>query len=65
MKTRREMAMSYFEYVAPKTALNNFKRYIDETPGLAKALQKVGYMSGKRYITPKQEAVIVDYLGEP
>jgi hypothetical protein len=65
MKTRRELAMTYFEFVAPKTALNNFKRYIDETPGLLQALERVGYAAGKRYITPKQEEVIVDYLGEP
>ena len=47
------------------TAVNHLMSWIHRNPELSEGLMKMGYRKSDKFFTPKQVAVIAEYLGEP
>lgn len=60
-----ELANLYLPQVSTGSACTTLNRWIDNYPGLRKALVKKGLVAGSRRYTPLQVKLIVDALGEP
>ena len=60
----QELALLYLPHCTPQSAGTLFSRWL-RAPGLRAQLEAVGYQARQRIFTPKQVAIIVDYLGEP
>lgn len=64
--SKQELAQRYFPDVKlPHTAVNRMMSLINAYEDLVWELEKVGYQKTCKYLTPRQVAIIVDYLGEP
>lgn len=64
--SKKELAQRYFPDVkAAHTATNRLMSLINAYEDLVWELEKVGYQKTCKYLTPRQVAIIVDYLGEP
>ena len=62
---KRELAMLYTPGVCPKSALRLLNAYIHRAKGLLPALEATGYSHSARHFTPRQLALVIQYLGEP
>ncbi len=62
---KRELAALYSPNVCPKSAMRLMNAYIHRAKGLLPALEAVGYSHHARHFTPKQLALVLEYLGEP
>ncbi len=63
---KSELALLYFPMAnTSHTAVNHLMGWINRCRGLKEALDKIGYMKSSKYFTPKEVALIVDYLGWP
>lgn len=62
---KSELAMLYFPESAPHTAANHLNGWIKRNTKLRDALAQVGHQKTAKLFTPKEVALIVDYLGEP
>lgn len=62
---RQELAQEYNPRVNPEVAWRRLKGWIALNKQLSQALQEAGYNPEKRLFTPKQVALIFEYLGEP
>ena len=63
---KSELAMLYFpDAGSAHTAVNHLMSWIHRNPELSEELMKMGYRKSDKFFTPKQVAVIADYLGEP
>ncbi|MGN0874723.1 MAG: DUF4248 domain-containing protein [Akkermansia sp.] len=61
-----QLALLYRPHLSSKNALRTFKNWMARTPGLLEALIATGYKpKQQRTLTPRQVALIVEYLGEP
>ncbi len=63
--TKKELALMYFPESNPRTAVNHLMTWIRRCAPLWKELQATGYYVNSKAFTPKEVALIVDYLGEP
>lgn len=64
-KTTRELAMEYFEFVSPEQAVRHFKEWLLTSPELVEQLHILGFKRKCRYVTPRMEQLIKEYLGDP
>lgn len=63
---KSELAMLYFpDAGSAHTAVNHLMSWIHRNPELSEGLMKMGYRKSDKFFTPKQVAVIAEYLGEP
>lgn len=63
---KSELAMLYFpDAGSAHTAVNHLMSWIHRNPELSEELKKMGYRKSDKFFTPKQVAVIAEYLGEP
>ena len=63
---KSELAILYFpDALTAKGALSNLKFYIRQCEGLRVALSACGSPPCAKQFTPKEVALIVEYLGEP
>lgn len=62
---RTELALAYNPALAPQAAWQKLKYWIAYNKDLSTALAKTGYTPQLRSFTPKQVALIFEYLGEP
>ena len=63
---KSELAMLYFpDAGSSHTAVNHLMSWIHRNPELSEGLMKMGYRKSDKFFTPKQVAVIAEYLGEP
>jgi len=63
--TKQELAQLYFPDTPPHTAVNRLMRWINRCEPLREALEETHYQPRNRLFTPKQTALICQYLGEP
>ena len=63
---KSELAMLYFPQTeSAHTAVNHLMSWINRNPELLEALRLTGYRKQAKYFSPKEVALIVDFLGEP
>ena len=65
MKTKRELAQTYFPQITADSAVRKLTTWIKNCKPLTKQLAKTGYRTGMRTLTDRQIGMIYDYLGEP
>ena len=63
--TKKELALLYFPYSAPRTAVNHLMSWIRNCKQLWQQLQETGYCVSSKAFTPRQVKAIVEQLGEP
>ena len=59
------LARAPLPHLSYKLAVHLFRQELRLTRGLLNALKRVGYRENQRVLTPGQEQVIEDFLGEP
>ena len=47
------------------SAVNHLMAWVRRNPDLVNGLHKLGYRKSAKFFTPKEVALIIDYLGEP
>ena len=63
---KSELAWLYFpDATSAHTAVNHLMSWIRRNPELTHNLSDLGYHKSAKFFTPKQVALIVEYLGEP
>lgn len=63
---KSELALCYFpDTLSIHTATNHLMAWIRRCPELTERLMATGYHKMAKYFTPRQVALIVEYLGEP
>lgn len=63
---KSELAMLYFpNALTPNGALSNLNFWIHRNRNLMEALKKCGMPPKSKSFSPKEVALIIDYLGEP
>lgn len=62
---KSELAALYLPDIAPRSAADVLKKWIDKSPGLSEALAATGLQLLDRRYTPAQVQLIVQVLGEP
>ena len=65
MKTKRELAKTYFPQITADSAVRKLTCWINNCKPLARKLSKTGYKSGTHTLSDRQISIIFDYLGEP
>ncbi|OYU95840.1 MAG: hypothetical protein CFE21_10735 [Bacteroidetes bacterium B1(2017)] len=60
-----ELAQLYFPNITKKSASAQMRKWISNAKKLIKNLEKNGYKSGNRLLTPVQVKILVDEFGEP
>ena len=63
--SKKELALLYFPYSAPRTAVNHLMALIRRNDMLWDELMKTGYKTNSKTFTPRQVKAIVDWLGIP
>ena len=63
--TKKELALCYFPYSKPHTAVNHLMAWIRRCTQLWTQLQATGYETKNKSFTPRQVKAIVEELGEP
>ena len=61
----KELAGLYFPTSSPRSATTQLRRWINLNNDLTDALAQTGLTKGQRLLTPRQVALILEYLGEP
>lgn len=63
---KSELAWLYFPTAnSAHTAVNHLMAWVYRIPQLVDGLQKLGYRKTAKFFTPREVALIFDYLGEP
>ena len=63
---KSELAWLYFPTAnSAHTAVNHLMAWVYRIPQLVDGLQKLGYRKTAKFFTPREVALIIDYLGEP
>lgn len=63
---KSELALQYFpDAASAHTAVNHLMSWIHRHPVLSEGLARMGYRKSAKFFTPKEVAMIVEYLGEP
>lgn len=63
--SKQELAMLYFPDVDPVCARKHLWRWICNCPELAATLSGTHLSARSKMFTPRQVALIIEYLGEP
>ena len=51
--------------IAPRSAVNRLRAWIDRCQPLSQALHEAGYRKTSKWFTPHEVRLIVHYLGDP
>ena len=63
---KSELAWLYFPTAnSAHTAVNHLMAWVRRNPDLVNGLHKLGYRKSAKCFTPKEVALIIEYLGEP
>ena len=65
MKTKRELAKTYFPQITADSAVRKLTCWINNCKPLVRELSKTGYKSGTHTLSDRQISMIFDFLGEP
>ena len=63
--SKQELAQTYFPDIAPRSAVNRLRAWIDRCQPLSQALHEAGYRKTSKWFTPHEVLLIVHYLGDP
>lgn len=63
--TKQQLALLFCDGLTPHAAVNRLMKWIAHCPALLEALYATGYKKHNRIFSPKQVALIFQYLGEP
>lgn len=64
--SKKELALMYFPTAgSPHTAVNHLMAWVRRCTPLWEALQQMGYQRTAKYLTSREVAKIIEYLGEP
>lgn len=63
--SKQDLAMLYFPGISPHAATNQLRVWINQCPGLVKALDEAGYRKNMRLLRGRLVEIIFAYLGEP
>ena len=63
--SKQELAQTYFPDIAPRSAVNRLRAWIDRCQPLSQALHEAGYRKTSKWFTPHEVRLIVHYLGDP
>ena len=63
--SKKELALMYFPYSSPRTAVNHLMSWIRRCTQLWEQLQEMEYSTTSKGFTPRQVKAIVEQLGEP
>ena len=61
----KELALLYSPDVSPSTATRRLKRWIHYSPELMQRLAQYGWTNQTKIYTPKQTAILFEWLGYP
>ena len=62
---KSELAWLFFPTAnSAHTAVNHLMAWVRRNPDLVNGLHKLGYRKSAKFFTPKEVALIIDYLGE-
>jgi len=61
----KELAILYNPEVSPSTATRRLKRWIHGSQELMQRLQQYGWSEKSKIYTPKQTAILFEWLGYP
>jgi len=60
-----ELALLYFPKSSPKSATQMLSRWIHSNPKLIASLTELQWKKHRKYFTPKQVKLLVDYFDPP
>ena len=60
--SKQELAQTYFPDIAPRSAVNRLRAWIDRCQPLSQALHEAGYRKTSKWFTPHEVRLIVHYL---
>lgn len=63
--TKKELALLYFPYSAPRTAVNHLMSWIRRNEPLWQRLAEMGYNTHSKGFTPREMEAVVAFLGAP
>lgn len=64
--TKKELAYLYFPSATnPHSAVKRLMAWINNCEELHRSLVAIGYVKNRRWFTPREVRLIVEYLGEP
>lgn len=63
--SKQELAMLYFPEADPRCARKHLRRWIYKCPELVARLADLHLSIYSKVFTPRQVALIIEYLGEP
>lgn len=63
--SKQELAQTYFPGIAPRSAVNRLRAWIDRCGPLSQALHEAGYRKTSKWFTALEVGLIVHYLGDP
>jgi len=63
--TKKELAFRYSPETSYSAAISRLQRWINGDPELLQSLHAAGYIESQRVLTPRQVAIIYDFLGTP
>lgn len=63
--TLKELSGMYFPLSSTQSATTQLRRWIRMNKALMQQLEETGYTTQRKFLTPRQVRLIVEYLGEP
>lgn len=63
--SKQELAMLYFPLVSPHVAVNRMTGWFRRCRPLSEALTAIHYNKRAKFFTPREVALIIDFIGEP
>lgn len=63
--TKKELALLYFPYSTPHTAVNHLMAWVHRNSQLWGHLLSIGYQPTSKSFTPREVRAIIEQLGEP
>jgi hypothetical protein len=62
---KEELAVMYHPHMEPKAAMKKMRQWINLNPELKKRMKEAQLCAQMHWYTPKQVAILVEFLGEP
>jgi hypothetical protein len=60
-----ELAQLYFPHITKKSASVQLRRWLILNKKLNASLEETGFVPGQKLLTPRQVALVLEFLGEP
>lgn len=64
-ETKKQLALAYCPSIGYSSAMKKLNAWIQLNTELTARLKRTGYVATQRHLTPQQERLILEYLGDP